>query len=183
MDRYTFDNLPILEQIQYINNKLLKGNTLTNICKDISIGRTTIRNRFKQHGYEFNPAQKLYISIVEVVELESSSKVVIQESSNKVVVADTDNTNDLKDILYNFNEMNTKLNEVYKWYESQSSNKVVVAGKLNIDDFKGNIVTRSYKVYENVQKEFVAFCEANKKYRVQDIVSQALKDFMDKYNN
>ncbi len=174
MDRYTFDNLPIKEQIQYINNKLLESNTLTNICKDISIGRTTIRNRFKQHGYEFNPAKKLYMSIVEVVEL---------ESSNKVVVADTDNTNDLKDILYNFNEMNTKLNEVYKWYESQSSNKVVRTDKLNIDDFKGNIVTRSYKVYENVQKEFVAFCEANKKYRVQDIVSQALKDFMDKYNN
>ncbi|MCC0785150.1 hypothetical protein IR152_19400 [Clostridioides sp. ES-S-0108-01] len=181
MDRYTFDNLHINEQIQYINNKLLEGNTLTNTCKDIGIGRTTIRNRFKQHGYEFNQAKKLYISIVEVVELESSSKVVMQESSNKVVGADTNNINNLRDILYNFNEMNTKLNEVYSWYESQSSNKVVGANKLNIDDFKGNIVTRSYKVYEDIQKEFVIFCEANKKYRVQDIISQALKDFMDKY--
>ncbi|MCC0705232.1 hypothetical protein IC213_19430 [Clostridioides sp. ES-S-0049-02] len=181
MDRYTFDNLPIKEQIQYINNKLLEGSTLTNTCKDIGIGRTTIRNRFKQHGYEFNQAKKLYISIVEVVELESSLKVVMQESSNKVVETDTNNINNLKDILYNFNEMNTKLNEVYSWYESQSSNKVVGADKLNIDDFEGNIVTRSYKVYEDIQKEFVAFCEANKKYRVQDIISQALKDFMDKY--
>ncbi|MGS5518246.1 hypothetical protein AB8L61_19905 [Clostridioides difficile] len=181
MDRYTFDNLPIKEQIQYINNKLLEGDTLTNTCKDIGIGRTTIRNRFKQHGYEFNQAKKLYISIVEVVELESSSKVVMQKSSNKVVEADTNNINNLKDILYNFNEMNTKLNEVYSWYESQSSNKVVGADKLSIDDFEGNIVTRSYKVYEDIQKEFVAFCEANKKYRVQDIISQALKDFMDKY--
>ncbi|MFG0882370.1 hypothetical protein ACGAJ9_06915 [Clostridioides difficile] len=76
MDRYTFDNLPIKEQIQYINNKLLEGNTLTNTCKDIGIGRTTIRNRFKQHGYEFNQAKKLYISIVEVIELESNSKLV-----------------------------------------------------------------------------------------------------------
>ncbi|MGG5404966.1 hypothetical protein ACQZSR_18890 [Clostridioides difficile] len=181
MDRYTFDNLPIKEQIQYINNKLLEGDTLTNTCKDIGIGRTTIRNRFKQHGYEFNQAKKLYISIVEVVELESSSKVVMQKSSNKVVEADTNNINNLKDILYNFNEMNTKLNEVYSWYESQSSNKVVGADKLNIDDFTGDIVVRSYKVYEDIQKEFVAFCEANKKYRVQDIISQALKDFMDKY--
>lgn len=181
MDRYTFDNLPIKEQIQYINNKLLEGDTLTNTCKDIGIGRTTIRNRFKQHGYEFNQAKKLYISIVEVVELESSSKVIMQKSSNKVVEADTNNINNLKDILYNFNEMNTKLNEVYSWYESQSSNKVVGADKLNIDDFEGNIVTRSYKIYEDIQKEFVAFCEANKKYRVQDIISQALKDFMDKY--
>ncbi len=48
--------------------------------------------------------------------------------------------------------MNNKLNEVYSWYESQSSNKVVGADKLNIDDFKGNIVVRSYKVYEDIQK-------------------------------
>ncbi|HFL2404841.1 TPA: hypothetical protein ACG3PH_003765 [Clostridioides difficile] len=181
MDRYTFDNLPIKEQIKYINNKLLEGYTLTHICKDINIGRTTIRDRFKKNGYEYNSYQKSYTSIVEIIELGSSSKVVTQESSNKVVVADTDNINNLKDILYNFNEMNTKLNKVYKWYESQSSNKVVEADKLNIDDFKGNIVTRSYKVYEDIQKEFVAFCEANKKFRVQDIISQAIREFMDKY--
>ncbi|NJB05094.1 hypothetical protein GSQ22_04445, partial [Clostridioides difficile] len=88
---------------------------------------------------------------------------------------------DFNNILSKFNDMNNKLNEVYIWYESQSSNKVVGADKLKINDFKGNTVTRSYKVYEDIQKEFAAFCEANKKYRVQDIISQALKDFMDKY--
>lgn len=180
MDRYTFDNLPIKEQIQYINNKLLEGNTLTNTCKDIGIGRTTIRNRFKQHGYEFNQAKKLYISIVEVIELESSSKVVTGDTSNDNTLVDATNI-DFNNILSKFNDMNNKLNEVYSWYELQSSNKVVGADKLNIDDFTGDIVVRSYKVYEDIQKEFVAFCEANKKYRVQDIISQALKDFMDKY--
>lgn len=180
MDRYTFDNLPIGEQIKYINNKLLEGDTLTNTCKDIGIGRTTIRNRFKQHGYEFNQAKKLYISIVEVVELESSIKVVTGDTSDNTALTDVSSI-DFNNILSNFNDMNNKLNEVYSWYESQSSNKVVGADKLNIDDFEGNIVTRSYKVYEDIQKEFVAFCEANKKYRVQDIISQALKDFMDKY--
>ncbi|EGT4533328.1 hypothetical protein QPD51_18445 [Clostridioides difficile] len=180
MDRYTFDNLPIGEQIKYINNKLLEGDTLTNTCKDIGIGRTTIRNRFKQHGYEFNQAKKLYISIVEVVKLESSIKVVTGDTSDNTALTDVSSI-DFNNILSNFNDMNNKLNEVYSWYESQSSNKVVGADKLNIDDFTGDIVVRSYKVYEDIQKEFVAFCEANKKYRVQDIISQALKDFMDKY--
>lgn len=180
MDRYTFDNLPIKEQIQYINNKLLEGYTLTNTCKDIGIGRTTIRNRFKQHGYEFNQAKKLYISIVEVVELESSSKVVTGNTSDNMALTDIPSI-DFNNILSNFNDMNNKLNEVYSWYELQSSNKVVGADKLHIDDFKGDIVTRSYKVYEDIQKEFVGFCEANKKYRVQDIISQALREFMDKY--
>ncbi|TGA61446.1 hypothetical protein E5F31_06275 [Clostridioides difficile] len=180
MDRYTFDNLPIKEQIQYINNKLLEGNTLTNTCKDIGIGRTTIRNRFKQHGYEFNPAKKLYISIIEVVELESSSKVVMGDTSNDNTLIDTTNI-DFNNILSKFNDINNKLNEVYNWYESQSSSKVVVADELKINNFKGDTVTRSYKIYEEIQKEFVAFCEANKKYKVQDIISQALFEFIEKY--
>ncbi|MDB0439344.1 hypothetical protein C4R89_07280 [Clostridioides difficile] len=182
MNRKEFDNKSVKEQLDYINKKLLEGVTLTNICKNIGIGRTTIRDRFKKNGYEYNSNKKLYTSIVEIIELKSSDKVISHESSNKVVETDIVDFKDLKDVLYNFNEMNIKLNEVYNWYESQSSNKVVETNKLEIEDFKGNIVTRSYKVYEDVQKEFVAFCEANKKYRVQDIISQALKDFIDKYN-
>ncbi|MDX5760297.1 hypothetical protein SIK68_18945 [Clostridioides difficile] len=180
MDIQTFDNLSIPQQIEYINKQLLNNNTLTNICKNIGIGRTTIRDRFKRFGYEFDPKQKLYISIIEIVKLESSSKVVEGDTSNDNTLVDATNI-DVNNILSKFNDMNNKLSEVYRGYESQSRNKVVGADKLKINDFKGNTVTRSYKVYEDIQKEFVAFCEANKKYRVQDIISQALKDFMDKY--
>ena len=180
MDRQTFDNLSIQQQIEYINNQLLNNNTLTNICKNIGIGRTTIRDRFKRFGYEFDPKQKLYISIVEIVKLESSSKVVTGDTSNNMALTDTTNIN-FDNVLSNFNDMNIKLNEVYSWYKSQSSSKVVVADELKINNFKGDTVTRSYKIYEDIQKEFLAFCEANKKYKVQDIISQALFEFIEKY--
>ncbi|HEK4848153.1 TPA: hypothetical protein SOL18_003710, partial [Clostridioides difficile] len=102
MDRQTFDNLSIPQQIEYINNQLLNNNTLTNICKNIGIGRTTIRDRFKKFGYEFDPKQKLYISIVEVVELESSLKVVTGDTSNNMALTDTTNIN-FDNVLSNFN--------------------------------------------------------------------------------
>ncbi|HDO9660872.1 TPA: hypothetical protein P5Q24_003881 [Clostridioides difficile] len=178
MDRNTFDSLSSQDQINYINNQLLQGHTITNICKIIGIGRTTIRDRFKKVGYEYNQKTKIYESIVEIISTENIKK---QDSSNKVVVADADNHLGLKNILSNFNEMDIKLNEVYSWYKSQSSSKVVEADKLKINDFEGNTVTRSYKIYEDVQKEFVDFCEANKKYKVQDIISQALFEFIEKY--
>ncbi|MDS6330266.1 hypothetical protein REJ83_018345 [Clostridioides difficile] len=178
MDRNTFDSLSSQDQINYINNQLLQGHTITNICKIIGIGRTTIRDRFKKVGYEYNQKTKIYESIVEIISTENIKK---QDSSNKVVVADADNHLGLKNILSNFNEMDIKLNEVYSWYKSQSSSKVVEADKLKINDFEGDTVTRSYKIYEDVQKEFVAFCEANKKYKVQDIISQALFEFIEKY--
>ncbi|MFB5819497.1 hypothetical protein ACE5NE_18770, partial [Clostridioides difficile] len=108
MDRNTFDSLSSQDQINYINNQLLQGHTITNICKIIGIGRTTIRDRFKKVGYEYNQKTKIYESIVEIISTENIKK---QDSSNKVVVADADNHLGLKDILSNFNEMDIKLNE------------------------------------------------------------------------
>ena len=49
------------------------------------------------------------------------------------------------------------------------------------DDFEGNIVVRSYKLYESIQKEFADFCKANNKYKVQDILCQFIKDGLEKY--
>ena len=52
MNKTEFNNLDVLEQIEYINKNLLEGNTLTNVCKNIGIGRSTIRDRFKKVSYE-----------------------------------------------------------------------------------------------------------------------------------
>ncbi|MEG2789275.1 MAG: hypothetical protein RR942_15790 [Romboutsia sp.] len=43
MNRIEFDNLKTTGQVEYINKKLNEGDTITNICKKIGIGRTTIR--------------------------------------------------------------------------------------------------------------------------------------------
>ncbi|HBF7094780.1 TPA: hypothetical protein KOU56_003876, partial [Clostridioides difficile] len=138
----------------------------------------------KKKGYEFSKTKNKYVSIIEIVEIKENSidfKNTISNSSKEVVGTDSVDFNDLNKIIVNFKEMNNKLNEVYQWYELQSSREVVATDKLQIDDFEENIVVRSYKVYENIQKEFAIFCEKNKKYRVQDIISQALKEFMEKY--
>ncbi|HBF0218062.1 TPA: DUF4250 family protein, partial [Clostridioides difficile] len=71
MDRSTFDRLSTMDQIDYINKQLLEDHTLTNICKDINIGRTTIRDRFKKVGYEYNQKTKIYESIVEIISTEN----------------------------------------------------------------------------------------------------------------
>ena len=39
----------------------------------------------------------------------------------------------------------------------------------------------NYRVYSSVRRDFKKFCEQHKEYKVQELVSQALKDFMDKY--
>ena len=191
MNKTEFNNLEVLEQIEYINKSLLEGNTLTNICKSIGIGRSTIRDRFKKVSYEYNKAINQYESIVEIVEagtiapeeanepIKEDIKPVIQQSSNLVVGTDNEI---LTSLINNYDDMNNKLNEMYNWYKLQSSNKVVGAERLSVEDFEGDIVVRSYKLYESIQKEFADFCKVNNKYKVQDILSQALKEFLDKYS-
>lgn len=188
MRRSDFDKLEVRNQIEYINNKLVEGNTLTNICKELGIGRSTIRDRFKKVSYQYDKTINQYECIVEVVEpkvvemkrskQQEYSPIELQ-SSNKVVGTDVEI---LTTIINNYDDNLSKLNEMYNWYKLQSSNKVVGAKKLNIEDFEGDIVVRSYKLYEPIQKEFTDFCKVNNKYKVQDILSQALKEFLDKYS-
>ena len=187
MNKKEFDKLEVLEQIEYINKSLLEGYTVTGICNYIGIGRSTIRDRFKKVGYEYNKTINQYESIIEVVEAElveakepirEAIEPVIQESSNLVVGTDSDI---LTTIINNYDDNMNKLNEMYNWYKLQSSNKVVETEKLEIDDFEGDIVVRSYKLYESIQKEFTDFCKINNKYKVQDILCQFIKDGLEKF--
>ena len=190
MNKTEFNNLDVLEQIEYINKNLLEGNTLTNVCKNIGIGRSTIRDRFKKVSYEYNKNINQYESIVEIIEAETVApaganepikeniKPVIQQSSNKVVRTDNEI---LTSLINNYDDMNNKLNEMYNWYKLQSSNKVVQTEKFKVDDFEGDIVVRSYKLYEPIQREFLEFCKKNNKYKVQDILSQFIKEGLEKH--
>lgn len=182
MNKIEFDELKILDQVEYINKKLNEGGTLTNICKEIGIGRTTIRDRFKNTSYEYNKTTKQYESFVEIIEEAKTidNKYNELKSSNNVVGATLDKNKVLEDMLLNYSDMNNKLNEMYEWYKLKSSNNVVENKKLIIEDFDGDVVVRSYKLYEPIQKEFAEFCKGNK-YKVQDLLSQAIKDFLDKY--
>lgn len=50
----------MLSQLEYVNNELTKGNTLTKICESVGIGRTTIRDRFLIESYRFNKTNNTY---------------------------------------------------------------------------------------------------------------------------
>lgn len=191
MNKEEFNKLEITKQIEYINNKLIEGNTLTNICKSLVIGRSTIRDRFKKVSYEYNKTTNQYESIIEIIEAETIALAeanepikqdisqVIQQSSNLVVGTDNEILNHM---INNYDDNLNKLNELYNWYKLQSSNKVVEAEKLNIEDFEGDLVVRSYKLYEPIQKEFTDFCKRNSKYKVQDILCQFIKEGLEKYS-
>lgn len=197
MNREKFDKLSILEQIDYINKELSEGKTITNTCKEIGIGRSTISDRFKKVGYKYCNESLIYKSIIEVVNdpteddtliLQKGDKIttdnaIIPESSNFVV--GTDMEEKLNYFFNNYQNDLNKLNELYEWYltsKNVNSKDVINLEKLEIADFDGELITRSFKIYKDVQQKFTKFCKRNNKYKVQDILSQAIIEFLDKYD-
>lgn len=72
-----------------------------------------------------------------------------------------------------------QLDEVYSWYEKQKG--IIEKDELKINKFKGEPENRTYKIYPEVLKAFNKFCKEHRQYKVQDLISQALWEFIKKY--
>lgn len=178
MDKDIFNRLEIQKQIEYINEKLKEGHTtLTSIAKIIGIGRSTISDRFRKVGYTFDKKVNNYIYNTEVIIV--NDKELKNNCNNEHQLQKYDESNYPKNIIQVIDQMQKQLDEVYEWYSIEKN--VIEPIELKINSFEGEPLNRTYKVYTTVQQDFKKFCEGHKKYKVQDIVSQAIVEFMKKY--
>ena len=195
MDKEQFNSLEVIDQINYINDKLSECNKLSKLAKEIGIGRSTISDRFNKVGYKYNSEVKQYQCYVEIVDQESVNEVVAPNnlSENNVAedsvnlarceVVGTDNEI-LVHMVNNYDDNLKKLNEMYAWYMAQTNDDVVVEpGKFVIREFKGNTVSRNFKLYEPLQKKLMRFCKKNNKYKIQDIVCTLLDEALENYKD
>ncbi|HDF2484586.1 TPA: hypothetical protein PC450_004257, partial [Clostridioides difficile] len=110
--------------------------------------RATIRKRFLKQGYEFNKIQNKYICYLELNNKE--------EEENKC-------NNNTKVLEEKIQVLESKIETI--------ENKLNNYNSRNIKKFEGKTVSRCYRLYEEVQKEFSKFCKENSNYKVQDILS------------
>lgn len=60
MNKTSFNNLNLKDQIKYFNKKLKNGNNIGKICKSINISYSTIRDRFKRNNYVYSKVSNQY---------------------------------------------------------------------------------------------------------------------------
>lgn len=156
MGKEEFNKLKVKEQVEYIN-KNLERKTLTEICKEIKISRSTIRERFLKQGYIFDKSKNKYIYSSEV------NNTAQKENKCKI---------DTKALQEKIQALESKIEAI----ENKLNNKEF--NVIEIKKFEGETVSRCYRLYEDVQKEFSKFCKANSNYKVQDILSMALYEYM-----
>lgn len=170
MDKDTFLNMDIDSQIEYLNSRLNEGLTVEIIRQKIGIPDKVLRKIIKDNGYRFDQKSRNYIKVTEVVQGDKSNQVVVPGAEYKKLI----------DTMKNLKNMNDKLEEMYSWYELQT--KVVERDTLRIEPNNHDTVTRSFKVYEDIYKEFMKLSkEKYSTYKMQDLISHAIREFCDKY--
>lgn len=182
MDKLEFNKLKLQEQVEYINDQLADtGLSVTKVCEAIGIDRSTVRKRFKKGGYVFNTDLNLYEG--DILNMEGRKEIATTPNKkphkNK---ANTDNTNTLEDRVKALEGQIKALEQIVHNNQINATNTTNASNiELELLDFDGGTVTRAYRMYEDVQKDFKIFCKKHSEYKVQDIISTALVEFMNKY--
>lgn len=198
--------LKIQEQIKYINTKLDEGLSVRDIRESLGVGEKKLQKHLKSINYKYDNKTKNYILVTEVV---NGSKRVLNYKNNQLVVNDKTKANikpieaekvnplpveftdydKLINMVNTYQEMSKRMEqldkyeEMFQWYELQKSVIDITPPKLEIPPTDAEPVTRSFKIYPDVNEAFKKFCSKNDNYKVQDIISFAIRDFLEKYDN
>lgn len=169
-----FLNKGIDEQVKYLNSELDKGMKVKEIRDKLNVSEKKLQRIIKKNGYKYNQKTKKY---------ESSTKVLVNKSEpclnfngemdNKALLGFIKELNEMK-------EINTKVVEMYNWYKMQTN--VIEQEKLEINTRENKpVVVKSYKIYCDTEGEFKKLCKKYSQYKVQDLISKALDEFILRY--
>ena len=190
MNSTDFKELDIESKVKYVNELLQQGDSVDNIRTTLGIGKNYIANKFGKGGYKLNRNINQYIKNDDVVTYTTN---VVKKPNKKVSKQSNEvnniNTSDdrikvlerqIKDLQSQINIINDMLNK------NNATNVVIDTTSFihsDIDKLRNTDTTSShYRIYKDIQEEFKAFCKEHKQYKVQDIISSAIKEYLDKYN-
>lgn len=200
--------LDVQEQIDYLNSRLNEGLSVKQIREDIGVGERKLQKYLKSINYKYDQKVKNYVLVRKVVKASGEAERVNNYKDNQLVVNNKTEANikpveaqkvnplpveftdyeKLINMVNTYQEMSKrmeqldKMEEMLQWYELQKSVIDVTPPKLDIPPTDVEPVTRSFKIYPDVNDDFKEFCSKNNHYKVQDIISFAIREFLDKYD-
>lgn len=190
MNSTDFKELDIESKVKYVNELLQQGDSVDNIRTTLGIGKNYIADKFGKGGYKLNRNINQYIKCDDVVT--NTTNVVKQNIKPSETKKETNNINtkdsyykalegQIKDLQKQINLINNRLDN-----NSITTNVVTDTTSIihsSIDSYDRNDTTSShYRIYTDIQEEFKKFCKDNRQYKVQDIISSAIREYLDKYN-
>jgi len=184
MNKKQFNALALEQQVAYINEQL-ESTSLTKACASVTLDRATIRKRFGKIGYEFNKECNQYKTTGETT---VTTKTIKKSTDNKQEKSKgNNNTKLLENRVTSLEQELEQLKAMVLGNTNNTTNTIGTTDTNNtgIKTFESdNLVSRNYKIDRAVADKFVKFCKVQKltnDYKVSDLATNALIEYMDKY--
>lgn len=193
MTKEQFNTLDVLKQIDYINEQLNNNKSITIVCKELGVGRTTIRDRFKKINYIYDKESNAYVlkelnnnCNIDVIDINNGcntsveSTEVTEVSKEKGVLdiiekSDEEIKNNLIELAQNY-ELLKEIIDIHKRNTSVIKQQIII----NLEEPESKLTT--LRVNKKILNEFNEFCDNNKQFKKVDLLSQALKNFIEQYS-
>lgn len=207
MKREDFLKLNALDRMNYLNEKL-KEHEVQNIKKFfkdiIKIDYGSCKTYLNKHNIIYDKNTKQFYHNVDITQNNSNKddvEIVEEHKENTNLTHNNLNNNNIEIIEeHKENTNQTLINKIdlqmqqniidimqdaeilKQMIEQYKNNTTVLHQKLIIDLPQGNTKHTTMRVNEIILEEFNKFADKNKQYSKIDLVSQALKEFVEKYN-
>ncbi len=198
MNSDNFMELAPKEQVIFIN-KLLETRSLTQICIDFKIAKNILKYEFINLGYIYDMSKKQFVlendfnqnndEIATSINRHDSSyqgdkTLSVLDNSYVSNSSKSYNTN-----IKNMDSISSKISKLEK--EIMDIKEILNKDLIKTDTISNNIdiktydsstlVPRTYKIDSDIQQQFKLFCKQNNKYKVSDLVTNALLEYMNKF--
>ena len=133
MDKLKFEALGPDEKINFMNDSLKNGSTLTSISDEILISRKTIAKKLKILGYKYHMQQRQFIKDIEY-KYNTSILDLVKNPITKAIKpheykpnTNIFNTKDAENKILDIIEKHDNIQEMLEWYNNQRKGGVTSA--------------------------------------------------------
>ena len=162
-----------IELINSINIKLKEGHTVIRIREDLGIGEKALQKIVKSSGYKYNPKLKQYTPI---------------ENKNEMVVLDNTTSSLPKEQVKILDYLGENFDLLVEFMEKYKSTTQTTTESTTsyitidlVDDKHLNPKPKSIRINEFIYRDWQKFCD-KQPYSKMDLISMALKMYMEKYS-
>lgn len=152
--------------LNYVNEELQKGRSMKDIeTIDFNVSERVISKRLKRRGYK--RIDNKFIK---------DESVIIQKNYNSIT--DIIPGKQLNDLLY-LADIRNDIEEVIREYNKNKN--IIEKEELKIRAIT-DVKQKMFKVDRETLYKWDTFVENNKQFKVQQLITQALEEFIQKYN-
>ena len=167
--------------IEYINQKLREGLTVSEVRKELGIGEKRFLREVKELLYKFNQKTKQYEKI------QSDKDMILVTKNNNVYNKDmTLVTKELQSNMIQLSKDYERINKMLEWFENNCDNDMTdvtvrISEGLSIDYIRSNEIRKTVRVDEKAYESLIELSKEYQQYTIKDLLSQAIYEFVNKY--